>query len=84
AGELDELCAQHGFGRLDELSEPEIESLVAALVDFERDVSARRQAIFAELDGLTEEFVERLHDEHGPADGDGADPPEGGSGTDHR
>jgi len=75
AVELDELCARHGFSRLDELGGSEIEALVSALDAFERDVSIRRRAVFAELDGLTDELVERLHDEHGV---DGADDVSGG------
>lgn len=71
AVEMDELCARHGFGRLDELGRSEIEALVSALDAFERDVSVRRQAIFAELDGLTDELVERLHAQHVVAGEDG-------------
>jgi hypothetical protein len=59
AGELDDLCATNGFGRLDQLSVGELEQLVAALDGFERDISARRKAIFDELDALTEELVVR-------------------------
>jgi len=74
AVELDTLCAEHGFGRLDELARGEIEQLVAALDEFEQGVSTRRQAIFTELDGLTETLVERLHDEHAT---DGTPPVDG-------
>jgi hypothetical protein len=59
AAELDELCAAHGFGRLDQLTAAQLERLVAALDDFEREVSARRKAVFDELDALTEELVDR-------------------------
>jgi hypothetical protein len=59
AGELDDLCAANGFGRLDQLSVAELDGLVAALDGFEREVSTRRKAIFDELDALTEELVVR-------------------------
>jgi hypothetical protein len=59
AGKLDDLCAAHGFGRLDQLTVGELEQLVAALDGFEREISARRQAIFDELDALTDELVVR-------------------------
>jgi hypothetical protein len=59
AAELDELCATHGFGRLDQLTVAELEQLVAALDGFEGAVSARRKAVYEELDALTEELVAR-------------------------
>ena len=62
AAELDALCAEHGFGRLDELSYSEVEALVASLDAFEQEVSARRRVLHAELDRLTEALVERLQE----------------------
>jgi hypothetical protein len=59
AAELDELCATHGFSRLDRLTRPELDQLVAALTDFDRRVSAQRQALFEELDALSDELVVR-------------------------
>jgi hypothetical protein len=59
AAELDELCAANGFGRLDQLTTAELERLVGALDDFERDTSMRRKAVFDELDAVTEELVDR-------------------------
>jgi hypothetical protein len=59
ATELDELCAANGFGRLDRLTVGELERLVDAIDAFERDISARRKAIFDELDAVTDELVER-------------------------
>ena len=70
AAELDELCAEHGFGRLDELTYGEVEGLVGALDAFERDVSARRRILHDELDVLTEALVGRLQDAAGPAEED--------------
>jgi hypothetical protein len=60
ARELDELCATNGFGRLDQLSRPQLEQLIAALAEFDRRVSAQRREIFDELDELSEELVDRL------------------------
>ena len=68
AAELDELCAEHGFGRLDELTYGEVEDLVGVLDAFERDVSARRRILHDELDVLTEALVGRLQDAAGPAE----------------
>lgn len=65
AVELDRLCAASGFGRLDELEPDDLERLAAAIEEFERKVSARRRELFAELDGVTEELVERLRAVHG-------------------
>jgi hypothetical protein len=60
ARELDALCAEHGFGRMPELTYGEVEQLVGALDAFERRVSVERRAVHAELDALTEELVDRL------------------------
>jgi hypothetical protein len=57
--ELDEICAANGFSRLDRLTTAELEQLVAALDAFDQRVSAQRQAVYAELDALTEELVAR-------------------------
>ena len=61
-GELDTICAGGGFSRLDRRRRGELESLVAALDAFEQRVSAQRRAVFAELDELTEELVNRYRD----------------------
>ena len=71
AAALDELCAEHGFGRLDELDPAALEALVAAIESFERDVSAQRRILHAELDALTDELVERLRDARAGAPQDG-------------
>lgn len=63
--ELDQLCADHGFGRLDELDAPALDTLVGAVEDFEARISAERHEVFAELDALTEQLVERYHDQYG-------------------
>lgn len=64
SAELDGICAERGFGRLDELGLGEIRLLVRAIDDFEERVSSQRQAVFTELDALTEELVERYRVDH--------------------
>jgi hypothetical protein len=66
AVELDRLCADHGFGRLLELDEVELTQLVAALDKFERAVSAERQAVYRELDVVTDQFIVAYRDEASP------------------
>jgi hypothetical protein len=57
--QLDSLCAEGGFSRLDKLRRSELAALVGALDEFEQQVSAQRRAVFDELDELTEELVDR-------------------------
>jgi hypothetical protein len=71
--ELDSLCAAGGFSRLDELRRGELADLVGALDEFEQRVSAQRRVVFAELDELTEELVNRYRDATPPGGYDGAD-----------
>lgn len=66
SAELDGICADLGFGRLDELALGEVRILVRAIDDFEERVSSQRQAVFAELDALTDELVERYRVDHEP------------------
>jgi hypothetical protein len=73
AVELDQLCAEHGFGRLPELDADELTALAGVLDDFERQVSAERHELFAELDALTDELVRRYRDEGVPDGNDGAE-----------
>jgi hypothetical protein len=68
--ELDRLCVEHGFNRLDVATFDELEILLANLDAFERHVSATRQEVFAELDAVTDTIVERYR-----ADVAGADEP---------
>ena len=68
SAELDQLCADHGFGRLDELDDDELRSLAEALDRFERRVSGERQEVFAELDDLTDELVIRYREQAGDLD----------------
>jgi hypothetical protein len=60
--ELDALCAARGFSRLDQLNRAKLADLVAAIDEFEQRVSAQRRAVFAELDELTDELVNRYRD----------------------
>lgn len=70
---LDQLCAEHGFGRLDELEADGVAALIAALDAFEHDISAERQQVFTELDALTDELVARYREQHaGNGNGDAA------------
>jgi hypothetical protein len=73
AVELDQLCAEHGFGRLPELDPDELATLTGVLDDFERQVSAERHELFAELDALTDELVRRYRDEGVPNGDDGTE-----------
>lgn len=61
---LDQLSADHGFGRLSELDADAITKLIDALGAFERDISAERQQVFTELDALTDELVGRYREQH--------------------
>jgi hypothetical protein len=68
--ELDSICATHGFSRLDELTRQALADLVEALDVFERRVSAQRKTVFAELDELTDELVNRYRATAGAAGDD--------------
>ena len=63
AVELDQLCAEHGFGRLAELDDVALGELAAALDAFEARVSDERRQVYAELDDLTDELVRRYADQ---------------------
>jgi hypothetical protein len=60
--DLDAICAARGFSRLDQLNRAELADLVAAIDEFEQRVSAQRRTVFEELDGLTDELVNRYRD----------------------
>ncbi len=66
SAELDQLCADHGFGRLLELDADGLSALAQALDEFEAAVSAERQGVFAELDDLTDQFVVAYRDRESP------------------
>ena len=60
--ELDALCAEHGFGRLEELDEAELATLADAIGEFEQRVSHDRRERFDRLDALSAELVRRYRD----------------------
>jgi hypothetical protein len=68
AVELDEICATHGFSRLEELDEAELGTLARAVDDFEQQISSDRRERFERIDSLTAELVRRYRD--GEADVD--------------
>jgi hypothetical protein len=70
SAELDQLCAERGFGRLAELEDAAVAELAAALDVFEGEVSEERHHVFAELDDLSEELVRRYRDQTPAGDPD--------------
>ena len=60
--ELDAVCVQHGFSRLEELDETELTSLSRALDEFEQRISSDRRERFERIDALTAELVRRYRD----------------------
>jgi hypothetical protein len=69
ARELDAICTQHGFSRLEELDNDELTALTHALTDYERRVSADRRDRFERLDALSAELVRRYRDGEASIDG---------------
>ena len=67
--ELDAICADHGFSRLEELSEDELASLAAALTEYEQRVSADRRDRFERLDMFSAELVRRYREGEASVDG---------------
>ena len=67
--QLDAVCAQHGFSRLDDLSMTEIENLDQQLTAFERHVSDDRRQRYERLDALSAELVRRYRDGEASVDG---------------
>lgn len=68
AVELDEICATHGFSRLEDLDEAELDALARAVDGFEQRISSDRRERFERIDALTAELVRRYRD--GEADVD--------------
>jgi hypothetical protein len=69
SNELDEICATHGFARLNELLDDELSVLHDTLQAFERRVSADRRERFDRLDALSAELVRRYRDGEASVDG---------------
>lgn len=62
AVELDQICADQGFSRLEELDEDALATLGGALEDFEQRISSDRRERFERIDALTAELVRRYRD----------------------
>ena len=67
--ELDALCAERRFGRLEELLPSELAELERALTTFERRVSDDRRARFDRLDALSAELVRRYREGEATVEG---------------
>jgi hypothetical protein len=66
--ELDAICSEHRYGRVEDLDEVELATLATAIEEFEQRVSQDRRARFDRLDALSAELVRRYRD--GEADVD--------------
>jgi hypothetical protein len=66
---LDTVCAEHGFSRLETLTEQEITNLDHQLTAFERQVSDDRRERYEHLDALSAELVRRYRDGEASVDG---------------
>jgi len=62
AAELDRVCAEHRFGRIEELDDAELAQLSEAIGAFEQQISADRRARFDRIDALSAELVRRYRD----------------------
>jgi hypothetical protein len=60
--ELDAICSEHHYGRVEALDEVALRTLADAISDFEQRVSQDRRARFDELDALSAELVRRYRD----------------------
>lgn len=67
--QLDTVCAQHGFSRLESLSASELDNLDQQLTAFERQVSDDRRERYEHLDALSAELVRRYRDGEASVDG---------------
>jgi len=62
SAELDAICTEHHYGRVEDLDEKELAVLAEAIGEFERRVSRDRRARFDRLDALSAELVRRYRD----------------------
>jgi hypothetical protein len=62
ADELDAVCAEFHFGRLEILDHTELDALAEAIGKFETRVSSDRRELFDRLDALSAELVRRYRD----------------------
>jgi hypothetical protein len=67
--ELDGVCAQHGFSRLEDLTVDELVNLEHELTAFERRVSDNRRDRYDRLDALSAELVRRYREGEASVDG---------------
>ncbi len=67
--ELDAICAEHGFSRIEDLSIDELQHLDQQLTSFERRVSDDRRDRFDRLDALSAELVRRYREGEASVDG---------------
>ena len=67
--ELDQICADYGFSRLEELNAEEIVALADALAEYEQRVSADRRDRFERLDTFSAELVRRYREGEASVDG---------------
>ena len=67
--QLDAVCAEHGFSRLESLSTNEIKGLDDQLTAFERKVSDDRRERYEQLDALSAELVRRYREGEASVDG---------------
>lgn len=67
--ELDDVCTENGFGRLEQLSDDELGGLEHQLTAFERRVSDDRRDRYDRLDALSAELVRRYREGEATVDG---------------
>ena len=69
SNQLDAVCAEHGFSRLEDLMPSELQNLDEQLTAFERQVSDDRRERYDRLDALSAELVRRYREGEASADG---------------
>ena len=69
SNELDRICTEHGFSRLEDLTVDEMDTLERELTAYERRVSDDRRERFDRLDALSAELVRRYRDGEASVDG---------------
>ena len=67
--ELDDVCAENGFSRLEQLSDDELTGLEHELTTLERRVSDDRRDRYDRLDALSAELVRRYREGEATVDG---------------
>ncbi len=67
--QLDAVCAEHGFSRLEDLLPSELQQLDDQLTAFERQVSDDRRERYERLDELSAELVRRYREGEASVDG---------------